>query len=68
MADKTKAVVTFESHERTVVRRSRRTLSAQAGQILTVAPERPAARMRARLRAWWRTVRLMLTEKIRSRS
>lgn len=63
MAEKTKTVVVFESHERTVVHRSRRTLSERIGQTLTVAPERPAPRGRARLRAWWRAVAPKLTRK-----
>jgi len=63
MADRRKTVVVFESHERTVVRWSRRTVGAQAGQTLTVAPERPATGMRARLCAWWRTVALKLIGK-----
>ena len=65
MTDKTKTVVVFESHERTVVRRSHRTLSSEIGQSLTVAPERPAAK--GRLREWWRAVAPKFTRKKRDK-
>jgi hypothetical protein len=68
MADKTKTVVTFESHERTVVRRSRRALSAQGQPTLTVAPIGIAGKARTRLRTCWRVVALKLTKKKRSRT
>lgn len=65
MAEKTKTVVVFESHQRTFVRRSRRTVCARAepAEVLTVSPERPAVRVRARLRAWWRAVAPRLNRK-----
>src|SRR4249919_3309976 len=58
MIEKTTTVVMIESHEHTIIRRSRRTVSSH---LLTQgAPSdetaRPAKRDRRWLGAWWRTV------------
>jgi len=55
MPDKTKTVVVFESHEQTIIRRSRRTVS---GQVLTdgaVAQPSQRASVRRWLAGYWRT-------------
>ncbi|MFL6230336.1 MAG: hypothetical protein ACJ741_16305 [Pyrinomonadaceae bacterium] len=57
----------IESHERTIVRRTRRTSGARAGQALTVAPEGVAEKARDRLSAWWRAVAQRLIGTKRSR-
>jgi hypothetical protein len=58
MIEKTTTVVVIESHEQTIIRRSRRTVSSD---LLTQAASsdetvRPAKRDRRWLGAWWRRV------------
>jgi len=68
MTEKTRTVVVIESHQQTIIRRSRRTVS---GQVLTEgavarpsarapsnAAERPVQVKRKSLGRWWKTVAL----------
>ena len=66
MPDKTKTVVVFESHEQTIIRRSRRTVSGQvltdpiiarqSGRASSYPPEPPV--LGKPKGHWWRTVAL----------
>jgi hypothetical protein len=66
MPDKTKTIVVIESHEQTIIRRTRRTVSGQVliggavarplGRASSDAPE-PAVMEKPKGR-WWRTVAL----------
>ena len=53
MTEKTRTVVVFESHQQTIIRRSRRTVTAQVVPLPTV---RPARKEHTWLGAWWRLV------------
>ena len=55
MTEKTRTVVVIESHQQTIVRRSRRTFTTQP---VTLPAERPAKKHRAWLGPWWKTVTL----------
>jgi hypothetical protein len=55
MPDKTKTIVVIESHQQTIVRRSRRTVIAQT---VTLPPERTVQEKRKSLGRWWKTVAL----------
>ena len=53
MTEKTRTVVVIESHEQTIIRRVRRTISAQVG---TLPSKRPGQEKRKSLGRWWKTV------------
>lgn len=68
MTDKTKTIIVIESHEQTIIRRSRHVVGTQAltdgavarplGRASSDATARLAKRRRRRLAAWWRTAAL----------
>jgi len=53
MTEKTRTVVTIERHEQTIIRRSHRAITAQAGPLPTV---QPARKQHVWFGAWWRAV------------
>jgi len=55
MREKTKTTVVIESHQQTIIRRSRRTISAP---VVTLPAERRAGKTNGWLKAWWRTLAL----------
>jgi len=55
MPDKTKTVVIIESHEQTIIRRSRRVIGSL---VVTQPPERAGQENRKSLGRWWKTVSL----------
>jgi hypothetical protein len=55
MPDKTKTTVVIERHEQTIIRRSRRTVTAH---VRTLPPERVIQEKRKSPGRWWKTVAL----------
>jgi hypothetical protein len=58
MTEKTTTVVVIESHEQTIIRRSRRTVSSEllTQGVSSDETERPAKKDRQWFGAWWRRV------------
>jgi hypothetical protein len=55
MTEKTRTIVVIESHEQTIIRRARRTISAQ---VVTLPPEHAVQEKRKSLGRWWKRVAL----------
>jgi len=51
MTEKTRTIVVIESHEQTIIRRARRTISAQ---VVTLPPEHAVQEKHKSLGRWWK--------------